>query len=862
VLATSGGLASTGLVELSRDPARGAARRLGAYGTGVRHRGEMCAAARASVAAASHWGPEAAEVAGCGQPLVPGLETQVAAWEDAAMAAKDLSAASGRLPEGVTSFVGRGRELAATRGRMGESRLVTLVGAGGVGKTRLAVEVAAGARRAFRDGVWMVDLSSLSDSSRIAQVMLSALGVRDQSARRAEEQLADHLRERQLLVVLDNCEHLLAGCAGLVARLLAGAPSLRVLATSREALGIDGEHLFEVPPLAVPDAERPAPPVTELAGIESVALLVDRARAVRPEFAVTAENRAAVAQLCARLDGMPLALELAATRLRSRSVSEVLERLDDRFDFLTGGSRAAMPRQQTLRALIDWSHELCSREEQALWARLSVFPGSFDRAAVEGVCAGGGLAGEVIMDVVDHLVAKSILTVVRDGERVRYRMLVTVREYGAERLAAQGATEPLRRRHRDHYLARAERMVGGWCGPGQAAALADMREDHPNLRAALEWSLADPADVQTGAILAASLRYHWIVGGFLGEGRRWLDQVLEATREPTRERGAALWVAAWVSLVQGDEPAGRQRLAECAELARRLDDPALAAHAAHWTALAALFRGEVEVSVASFEPAVIGHERSGDRSALLTALFQQPVALAYHGETARARETAARAITLSDEHGERWARAYALWATGIVLWRERDLRAAEESARAALGATREFDDGICAALAIELLAWASAGRREFAAAARLFGAARSVWGEFGTAMSAFGPHLHADSVNAETETEAALGSRRFEALVGQGAGLNVDGAIGFVLEPARRPRPRAACTGDPPLTRREQEVAALISAGMSNRAIAEALVLSPRTVDRHVERILAKLTFTSRAQIAAWVASRATEQVG
>ncbi len=780
------------------------------------------------------------------------------------MGAKDAPMAAGRLPEAMTSFVGRGQELEAARRRMGESRLVTFVGAGGVGKTRLAVEVAAGARRAFRDGVWMVDLSSLSDASRIAQVMLSALDVRDQSARPAEEQLADHLRGRQVLMLLDNCEHLLDGCATLVARLVSESPGLRVLATSREALGIDGEHLFEVPPLAVPDIERPESSLPELAGIDSVILLVERARAVRPEFALAADNRRAVMQLCARLDGMPLALELAATRLRSRSVKDVLERLDDRFDFLTGGSRAAMPRQQTLRALIDWSHELCSREEQTLWARLSVFPGSFDRAAVEGVCAGGGLPVEVVMDVVDHLVAKSIVTADRDGERVRYRMLVTVREYGAERLAAQGATEALRRHHRDHYLARAQRMVEAWCGPGQAVALADMRDDHPNLRAALEWSLADPAEVRTGAVLAASLRYHWIVGGFLGEGRRWLDQILELELEPTAERGAALWVAAWVSLVQGDEPAGRRRLAACAELARQLEDPSLAAHAAHWAALAALFRGEVPLAVASLEPAVAGHERSGDRSALLTALFQQPIALAYSGQTARARATARRAIALSDEHGERWARAYALWATGIVLWRERDLAGAEGAAREALTATREFDDGICAGLAIELLAWVSAARRQFATAARLFGAAGSVWREFGTAMSAFGPHMHADSAFAEEQTRSALGGERFAARTGEGAGLNVDGAIAFALEPARRLGSGAAVGGDArgSLSRREREVAQLIAEGMSNRAIAQVLVLSPRTVDRHVERILAKLAFTSRTQVAAWVASRATEQVG
>ncbi|MCW3038863.1 MAG: LuxR family transcriptional regulator [Solirubrobacterales bacterium] len=755
----------------------------------------------------------------------------------------------GNLPEAVTSFVGRRRELAGARQRMSESRLVTLVGAGGVGKTRLATQVASDARKAFRDGVWMVDLASLADETRLAQTVLSALDVRDQSARDAEEQLQDHVARRQLLIVLDNCEHLLEGCAHLVDRLLRHSPGLRVLATSREALGIDGEHLFPVPTLSSPSTDQDLP-LEALAQYEAVTLLVDRARGVRPDFQVTPTNQAAVVRLCHRLDGIPLAIELAAVRLRALSVDDVVARLDHRFDFLTGGSRAALPRQQTLRALIDWSHELCTPEEQLLWARLSVFPGSFDLSAAEAICSCQSLSTVQVVDLLDHLVSKSILLAEPHKERPRYRMLVTLREYGASKLAETGERGTLDRRHRDHFHARARAMVLDWCGPGQEALLDAMRQDHPNLRAALEWSMSTPGEARTGARFAASLRWHWVVGGFLGEGGRWLDQALEQVDESAPERGEALWVAAWIELLQGQREQAAERLQAARTIADSLGDEGLGAHVSQWTGILELFGGQVEASIPDFERAVAAHAVAGHNSGGLFSLFQLGVARAYAGELARASRTVEEGMRRSDHYGERWARAYTLWTAGIVAWRAGDIGASERAAREALLIQRDFEDGICSALILELLAWCSAGRGEHTTGARLLGAARAVWSAIGTQVAAFGP-MYEDSAACEHRISGALGPDRFAALVGETASLSVADAIAFGSDSRPRPRPTDSSS---PLSPREDEVAGLVAKGLSNRAIAETLVLSPRTIDGHIERIFAKLGFSSRAQVAAWVA--------
>jgi predicted ATPase len=650
----------------------------------------------------------------------------------------------------ITSFVGRRRELTEAKKAMTESRLVTLTGPGGVGKTRIAYELAERSRRAFRDGSWVVELASVEDESGLASIVVSSLAVADQSNRAPIRKLVDYLRERQLLIVLDNCEHLLAPVANLVDAMLAESPGLRILATSREPLGIAGEHMCTVPPLTTPPKDGVLTP-ERVDQYEAVRLLVDRARAVIPDFAVTRENSDAVVQLCNRLDGIPLAIELAATRLRALSLTQVVERLDRRFSLLTGGSRIAVPRQQTLRALIDWSYELCTQSEKLLWARLSVFTGSFDLDAAEQVCGFGELQSEDVVDVLDRLAAKSILVIDRDDELVRYRMLMTVREYGAELLERAREYLTVRRRHRDHYRRNAIRTVERWCGPGQAAALAALRRDHSNLMSALEWSAATPGELDHGAELAAFLRYHWIAGGFLGDGRRWLEQILTAMDPSSPQRGETLWVAAWVALIQGDRDPAARWLAEGEELARTNDDGRLAAHVAQWTAMHRLFSGELPAAIALLEQSIDGHVVCDDRASQLTALFQLAMAQTYAGRHHDALRTCAHALGLSGEHGERWTHAYSLWISGVARWHLGDLDGAQRDARDALLLQRDFKDSICTALTIELISWVALSRSNYERATELLGAATAVWKALGTTVDAFGPHIHRDSVESTEE---------------------------------------------------------------------------------------------------------------
>lgn len=791
----------------------------------------------------------------------------------------------GHMPggHGLTSFVGRRRELGEVRELMSRSRLLTLVGPGGVGKTRLAVELSGRSRKAFRDGVWIVELAALEDGSQVGSQIAAALRLPDQSNRSSLERLAGYLQGRQLLLVLDNCEHLLGEVATLVARLLDAVPGLRVLATSREPLGIFGEQLYGVPPLAAPTDS--AATTGSIEAFESVRLFVDRARNVDPEFEITDGNRLAVAQLCRRLDGIPLAIELAASRLRSVSVLQLLERLDRRFDVLTGGSRVAVPRQQTLRGLIDWSYELCTRAEQLLWARLSVFPGGFDVEAAEEVCGFGEIERAEVFDLVDRLVAKSLVVAERaadahasGGGRVRYRQLMTFREYGAELLEAAGESVELRRRQRDHSLARAAEMVASWCGPDQSLRLAAARRDHANFLSALEWSASTAGEEIGGMRLAALLRYHWIAGGNLSDGRRWLDRMLPLSTEPGPERGEALWAAAWICLIQGDRDVAERYLTECRRIAVLLDDPVLAAHADHWDGLREVLGGRAQHAIQLYGAAIAVYRRVGDTASTLTALFLLGMAQIYAAQPEKALATCREVLSESDEHGERWTHAYAHTVAGLCQWHLGELEAALQSEIAALEIQRDFLDGLCTAITIEHMSWTAASTKHYEKAAILLHAAQGVWKGFGTAVSAFGP-VQTDSEQMVALVRRELGESRFVSILAKPPVPSTKQAIELALAMAHTAQvmPKAARpshttpnvpsgrAGSPlsddytlpagqELTKREAEVAALVAEGHSNKEIAAVLVVSPRTVGGHVERILAKLGFTSRTQIATWVA--------
>jgi predicted ATPase/DNA-binding NarL/FixJ family response regulator len=770
---------------------------------------------------------------------------------------------AGNLPVPTTSFVGRRQEIAEVRRRLSVTRLVTLTGVGGVGKTRLALEMATQARRAFSGGAWMVDLATITDGTLIAQTVIETFGLVNNSTTPAVDKVAEYLSRRQVLLVLDNCEHLLAEGATFVDRVLRSAPGVRILVTSRQNLGIGGEYTYTVPPLSVPDPDA-VPPAGAAAQSDAISLLVERAGALRPEFAVTPENHAVAARLVSQLDGIPLAIELAASRLRSLSLEQVVERLTDRFALLTGGSRTALPRQQTLRALIDWSYTLCSEQEKLLWARLAVFTGGFDLVAAEGVCSDAELPAAAILDCLDGLVAQSIVLVepAESGAgRMRFRLLETIREYGWEHLVAAGQEAALRSRHSAYYLRFAEQIMDNWCGPDQEAELARSRADHGNMRAAFDAFVADPDGAHDAVALAGALLPDWCCGGYLGEGRRWLDIALAIPAPPSAARARALWIAAKVSALQGDIPVVFERLDECDRISAELPAPVAAATATSWRASAALFSGDLASSARLFGEAVSALHDLGDRAGELVALFQLAITWSHLGDSERARATSARGFAICDEYGERWARSYLLWTLAFDTWLlQKDPKTAEAQIREALSIQLGFKDMISVGLMTELHSWIVASMEDYPRAAMLIGAARTVWHQIGTSLAAFGPPQVKHQVHCERRTRQALRDSVFQTAVNACSKLSVAEIIAKTLEVPVVEKAGKEQAGKEAvaslLTRREHEVADLVARGMSNRMIAATLVLSPRTVDGHVERIFTKLGFTSRAQVVAWVSEQ------
>jgi predicted ATPase len=479
----------------------------------------------------------------------------------------------GTLPAERTSFVGRRQQLANIRRLLSSSRLLTLTGVGGVGKTRIALRTATELGRAFPDGVWFVELAALDDPQLLPYVIASALGV-DHVSGSPLADLSDHLQDKKLLVVLDNCEHLTEACAVVVSKLLADAPGLRVLATSRHVLEVEGEHAFTVPPLSTPgDSD---PPTGNASHYEAVALLVDRARAVDSEFQVTDANREAVTELCRRLDGLPLALELAAVWLRSLSPEQIVERLGDRFQLLASGRRGGPARHQALDAAVAWSFDLCSTEEQLLWARASVFSGGFELEAAEEVCSGDAISHDDGLELLAGQVTKSLVVRQHDLEHGTswYRMLETIREYGARQLSPAQA-HAVRLRHREHYRTVANRFAGEYFTSRQAEWYLRLRREHANIRAALDFCLGEPGDASAALDIAAPLWPWW--HGHLHEGVRYLTRALDPAPEPTRSRGYGLFALSNLAVRLGEFDRALALLAESGELAARFGDELLAA---------------------------------------------------------------------------------------------------------------------------------------------------------------------------------------------------------------------------------------------------------------------------------------------
>jgi predicted ATPase/DNA-binding CsgD family transcriptional regulator len=762
---------------------------------------------------------------------------------------------SDNLPIELTSFVGRRQELAEARHLLVGARLVTLTGVGGVGKTRLALRLAGELRRTFPHGVRLVELAEVDEPESLVEKLGSVLGVDNVPGEDPLVAVRGFVADLQALLVLDNCEHLVEACAVLVGQLLSVSADIRVLCTSRQPLGIAGEHTFAVPPLSVPEPSRRLPP-SMLDQYDAVRLFVTRAVAILPDFAVTEDNAHAVARLCQQLDGIPLAIELAAARLRAFSVTQILARLDDRYRLLTAGNRIALPRQRTLRALVDWSFGLCSAAECTLWARLSVFAGGFDLESAEGVCSGGDVPADEVFDLLAGLVDKSVVMRVDEGGLVRYRMLETIRQYGRDRLIEGCDEETRRRRHRDWFARLAEQAEAGWLGPEQVEFAERIEVENANLRLALEFCLAEPDGGQAALRLAASLCNYRRACGSLAEGRRWLERVLVNAPEPTPAKARALWVCAWLVLLQGDIDTGHDLLTQCGALADQIGDEQAAVRVTQFTGLAEVFQARFWAGIELLTEAFDRYNELGDTSSATLAYGQLTMARCFAADPG-AEDAVRMCLRFVDPVDSPEPYAYVLWYQAILAFRQGRPADATESVDRAIRVRAVPRDTWLVGLCLETLGWCAAAGGAPARAAALLGAAEATRRSMGSALAGL-PYLAEPHDACVRRSREVLGEKEFEDAYRSGVDMGPERA----LEVARSGRPtapeRAVPTqrGGDPLTRRERQIADLVAQGMSNKEIAAALVIAPRTAETHVEHILSKLGFNRRAQIAAWSAAR------
>ncbi|WP_052862894.1 ATP-binding protein [Streptomyces niger] len=692
--------------------------------------------------------------------------------------------AAGEAPEETTSFVGRRTELLGTARALREARLVTLTGVGGVGKTRLALRAAREVRAAFPDGVWLVGLSSLARTEQhaselLALTVMEALHLADQTTCPAAEVVCEWLADKHLLLILDCCEHLAPACAHLAGNLLTAAPGLRILATSRQPLGTRGERVVAVPPLPVPGQDRP--PADAEDGQDAVALFLQRAAGTAPGLAADAAAREAVAEICARVEGIPLAIELAAARLPDLTLTQLRAHLKARFEVLATGPDACgagEPRHQALRTTIGWSHELCAPLERLLWARLAVFADGFGQEAAQAVCAGGPLAAADVPRLLDALVGKSLLQrrAYMTG-LVRYAMLDTVREFGADWLAALGEEEATARRHCDHFLGLARRAAAAWIGPGQVARYVRTVAEHANFRAALDFCLTQD-ERQAALELGGALWFFWFACGYAREGRHHLDQILARWPEPGPARSKAVWACGAAAIAQGDADTTLRRAGELRVAAETADSPAMLTAAAWLNGAGLLLLGKHTEAAAVFDAAPDTRDHGSPYAgARLTLRVARAFVHAALGEFADAIAVADTLRAECDIRGELWAKA---WADYMRALAARGLGRPEEAdvhARAALEGKALLHDSLGIGTALDLLASVAADSGHGQRAARLLGTAQQVWDTLGRAQIGV-PELVAARAACEHQVREAIGDGAYEAAFRKGLEISIkDGLI-------------------------------------------------------------------------------------
>jgi len=769
--------------------------------------------------------------------------------------AVSASHAVSNLPVELTGFVGRRQDRSDVRRLLSSSRLVTLTGFGGIGKTRLAVRVAGELSRLYADGVCFVPLGDLSDPDLVPDTVAAALGFQDLASSFDAQRLAERLLEHEMLLILDNCEHLVDACADLAGVLLRHCPRLHILATSREALRIQGEAVRPLLPLSVPSRVEGA--LAGLEAYESIQLMVDRAGQVAPGFAISDQNAAAVIEICRHLDGIPLALELAAVRLRAMSPAELLHELRTHWQSLDVGIRAAPDRHRTMTACLSWSHALCEPDEQEFWALLSVFAGGMEMDAIQYMAAGtpSALPPDRVAHVIESLVDKSILIAEQGKDRMRYRMLEVIRRFGVSRLEDAGRLAATRARHRDWAAEMLTLFDEQWTSEQQLGAMTRVRREVANIRAALQFCVHEPGQAAAGLDLAGRLRKYSMSYGWFSEDRLWLERLLPEVLEASPVRFGGLHAACWSAVLQGDREAAGTLLVEVHELAAQLDEPSLsrAAQVAGWHDI---FLGDLSSAVQHLERAVEGFRAMGWSAEVADTLVFLGMAHGFAGDYDKAAAAHEECLKVCVDGANAWARSYALLWGGLVNWEmgERDKALLWE--KESLRLKRQMQEPFGVALCLEALACIESDRVAQRAAI-MFGAATSLLTMTGTTPAAL-PGLLTYHEASEAKLRKSLGAHDFERSFDHGAAMSVDDAVAFALEedlPTRSTNRDES--GAAVLTRREREIALLIAEGLSNKDIASRLVISKRTAEGHVEHILTKLGFTSRTQVATWVANYA-----
>jgi non-specific serine/threonine protein kinase len=744
------------------------------------------------------------------------------------------------LPYELSAFVGREREVAEVTALVASARLVTVTGPGGAGKTRLALRVAHDVVKEFADGVWLVELAGLTEPGLVAQAVAAAVSVREQAGQGLVDTLAEALRGRQLLLVLDNCEHLLDSTGRLVASLLSACPEMRVLATSRKAFGVSWEVHWRMPAMGEETAVR---------------LFVERARQRVPDLALTLSTQQAVGEICRALDGLPLAIELATARMPFLTVEQIAGMLADQRDgvsagllgLLASGSRTAVARQRTLRATLDWSHDLLSEPEQILFARLSVFSGRWSLDAASAVGERWNLSRGQVLDALNALVDQSLVTTDHgvDGQ-ARYRLLEPVRQYGLQRLSERGETAAARLAHACYLIELAQTAAPLLQGPDQLEALRWLDEHEHDLRAAIGWLLGH-GNADQAADLGWSLWLFWWLRRRLGEGRRWMEQALETKLPPIR-RARALFVAGTLACGQADFAWAADRLAESIALFRAENDDQGAAYALSSAGFAAIGRGLRAEGVERLDEGVETALAAGESWAAAFMLCFLATIRREERDAGAAAELAQRGLELSRAIGDREGTAMALYLIASLALEGSNRELAATRFREGLTLAAQVGDATNVVYCLQGLAAAAASTGWPSRGARLWGAAQRLRDSIEPATYVYAPDP-ADVERRIAVARATLGAAPFDAAWVEGREMTTEAAIAYALAHGSRPPSGGYPAG---LTDREVEVMRLIAAGYTNKQIAGALGLGVSTVERHVTHLYAKIGARGRADATAF----------